>query len=149
MAWPAFKTTMAQQFAENDEFMLSVRSSVETLSTNSATQDIPRRRFTDLLETLARLSAELQKIIDIGALAVTYAQEQYSDGTLDVAAEYLAVRNAVDALASWISTAIADNTPITTYDSATSRVVNEVYTPSQTAGFRTNAAAFIATIATS
>lgn len=148
MSWPAWKTQITRQFERNDEEMLSLRQSLQTLSTDSASRDIPRERIVRAKNALESLIGNLNILIAVGQRAVSHAIEQYDDDTLNAGTEYLAVRNGAQSLVDWIGSAIADDTPIDTYDSATGEIVKEVYTSAQLAGLRTRIDTFIATIAT-
>lgn len=80
---------------------------------------------------------------------VQYARDQYNDQTLDIVAEFQAMRAAVIGLRNWIFANIpkdANDVPLLQTLNADGTLSDRTVTPAQTAGFRTQAQAVLATM---
>ena len=144
MTFPASTVTLEQAWSLVRTIANKAKTAATNLSAESAAGDTVRERYVTLRN-------QLQSAIDNwDTLSATpglqaYARDQINNPLLDLAAEFLAMRNAAVTLRDWIDVNLPtgtggavlveqiDGTPLT-------------FTSVQTAQFRTEANAFTATI---
>lgn len=149
MAYPAMTTTLRDGLDALNRTASRLKSAVVSLANESQTVPIDRLRLVDLQR---QLSEGLDRWAQVAALAglSAYAQEQFGDPGLNVAAEYTAMRDAATALRDWINANFPRDPStqavlIYTMDSG-GRLTSLQFTSAQLATFRTHAATFAATI---
>ena len=148
MAFPASTQTLEDALAATRRTATKIKGMTQSLRNRSEVENIPRMDF-------VRLQQALQQSVDIWDQAATvtgiatYAQEQYTDSGLDLATEYTAMRSTALSLRDWIYNAV----PEAASGAAELQILNTsgvltdlTVSPAQSAGFRTEADAFIATI---
>jgi hypothetical protein len=149
MAWPASQQTLDDALTQTSSTANKIKSLTQTIITDSLAGDVPRRTFVDLQR---RLQAAITAWNNAAAVPgiVQYARDQYDNQTIDIAAEFIAMRSAAESLRDWIF----NNIPTDPTDGAVRlETISQfgVFTPimvttAQSAGFRTEANAFVATI---
>lgn len=149
MPYPASQTVAKNALDSVTVVALRLKGLAQTLRTQSAAGSTPRRSY-------IALQRQIQIGLDQWAVAAAvpglaqYAKDQYADQNLDIVAEYQAMRSAAEALRDWIFSAIPT-------DAGSGAALLEVYdqggnptdimvTTGQSAGFRTAADTFLATI---
>lgn len=149
MAFPASQIMLKNALDSVAINATRIKGEVDSMNARSAAGDVPREDFWNLQQ-------RLQHTIDVWDVnaqvpgLVQYAKDQYNDPALDIVAEYNAMRAAAITLRDWIFGAI----PTAAQDGAARlRIIdtqgNEtpiMVTTAQSANFRTEAAAFSATI---
>lgn len=144
MPYPASKPLLVDVLRDANTLILELRNGVLTLARLSAIGNIERSKVLTLLADLAKAVRQLQGYAAVDGIG-PYAQQQFADPTLDVRAEFLAVRTELVALRDWI----AANFPKDAEGNFIWRDGDGQplhFTTEQTAQFRTRAAAFMATI---
>lgn len=148
MAFPASTLTLANALDGVRQTALRIKQQTQSLRIRSAAGDVPRADFVKLQRLLNQSVVQFDQFVTVPGLA-QYAQDQLGDATLDLAAEYSAMRTAALTLRDWIFNAIPRSASgaaeLRTVD-AEGNEVDLVVTPAQSAGFRTEADSFIATI---
>lgn len=140
---------MAQALANVDRIALAVRAAIQKLRDESAAGPVARKSVLNLLGGLNEALTVMQAAASVQGIAA-YATEQKGDPSLDIAAEFVAMRNAVIELRDWINA----NFPT---DSETGAALTHVYdqagawtaltfTTQEMSGFRTRADALLAVI---
>ena len=126
-----------------------MNASVQRLRDQSAVGATSRSSY---LSLLAQLGAAVNRWAAIAAISGmgAYAQNQYGSGTLNIGAEFTAMRNAAISLRDWIFTNFPKDAGsgavlVTTVDTNGVQTALE-FTSQQVSGFRTQADAFVATI---
>ena len=149
MAFPASQTKVKKALDDISSTALRIKGIVQSVRDESNAGDTPRMRF-------VACQRQVQIALDIWATAVAvpglpqYAKDQYDDQTLDIVAEYNAMKAAAEAVRDWVF----NNMPT---DAGSGAALLEVYdqggnptnimtTTGQSAGFRTAADTFLATI---
>lgn len=147
MAFPASQQRLADALAVISSGALALKNQVQRLRDDSAAGDTNRDRYVGLMRAITDNTTRWQQAAGVGGLA-EYAQDQYDNVSLDVAAEYLAMRTAALALRDWIFANIpmSGQTPLTYNLLSDGTQVPLTFTSAQTAGFRTEADAFIGTV---
>lgn len=150
MAFPASQQTLAEALSIASAIATKAKGQVQALRNASAAGLTGRHAY---LSLQARLSEAIVRWAELAATPGLgpYAQAQYGNASLDIAAEFTAMRNAAIVLRDWVH----NNFP---KDSGTGAALVYSYTQdgtpteltftsAQTAGFRTQADAFISTVA--
>lgn len=149
MAYPASQQTLKDALAAINGMAIRVKGLTQNVRDETAAGPTARRKFVALQRNLQIAIDAWDTNAPTPGLAA-YAQAQYDDNTLDIVAEYTAMKAAAQALQAWIFA----NLPT---DAGSGAALLEVYdaqgnptdltvTTAQTAGFRTEADVFIATI---
>jgi len=149
MAFPASQQTLDSGLAEASQIANNMKASVQRLRDQSAVGATSRSSY---LSLLAQLGAAVNRWAAIAAISGmgAYAQNQYGSGTLNIGAEFTAMRNAAISLRDWIFTNFPKDAGsgavlVTTVDTNGVQTALE-FTSQQVSGFRTQADAFVATI---
>ena len=149
MAYPASQQTLQDALEGIAREASRIKFMAQSLRSKSATSDTPRRDFTNFQKHVDSSIDRWQTLGSVPGLAA-YAQEQYGDGSLDIVAEYMAMRNAAIALRDWIFSNIprdaGSGAVLLEQIDQNGNIIDLTVTPAQSAGFRTEADAFIATI---
>lgn len=108
MAWPLSKATLELRFGVINTEIRHVKSVTQRVVDLSLAGPVQRRLLLELQRSLNSSVVALDAAAalpqsDVAAL-IAYAQSQFGDATLDVAAEFVALRNAADTLRAWIHT---------------------------------------------
>lgn len=149
MAFPASQQTLADALAAVSRTATSIRQRTVVVRNASAAGPIARQLVVDLQRALADAVAAWDAQASRPGLAA-YAQQQFNDPTLDVAAEFGAMRAAAVKLRDWIHAnfprdAATGAVLVRTYD--VNGVPTELTFPSAVlAEFRTRCDTFLATI---
>jgi hypothetical protein len=150
MAFPASQNTLAQALSLASTLGTKLKSQTQLLRAASAAGPTGRMAYITLqarLHEAITTWATLASTPGIGA----YAQEQYGNGTLDIAAEFTAMRNAAITLRDWIGANFPKDATsgawlVHSYDTTSAVPTELTFTSAVTAQFRTNADAFTATV---
>lgn len=149
MAFPASQSRLENVLDTIQKRASQIKNEVQSLRDTSATNNVARSRFANLMRSLQQTIDEWDALSSTPGLAA-YAQEQFNDPTLDLAAEYTAMRAAAVTLRDWIFNAIPTHSPsgaaLMSILNADGTVTPIEVTPAQSSGFRTEADIFIATI---
>ena len=105
MAYPASALSTAYAFERLNNSAKSLRDGVQALRDLAAVQDVARPRFIGLIGQLSSAVTLWDQLVATPGIA-TYAQEQLDDPTIDIVAEYTAMRAATLALRDWIYAAL-------------------------------------------
>lgn len=126
-----------------------IKNIAQDLRTASAAGPILARRPVVVMEELSELRAQLVTLAAVPGLAV-YAQDQFGDANLNIVTEYTAMRNALDAVVSWITGAIPKDSVsgrwLLIEEIVSGQRVDRTFSSAETAGMRTVLDALIATI---
>ena len=134
MAWPAYLWTQRQALDTVNQVADRAYRHVKSIRDVSASGDTLRTQFESLVEGLNNHILMLGKARQVQGIAA-YAQAQFAQVTsLDPITEFVAMENAMTALRDWIQTRLDNNPGVASFNTG------------QTAQFRTNADAFLATI---
>jgi urocanate hydratase len=149
MAFPASQTKVKKALDDISSTALRIKNIVQAVRDESNAGDTPRIRF-------VACQRQIQQALNVWATAAAvpglpqYAKDQYDDQTLDIVAEYNAMKAAAEAVRDWVF----NNVPT---DAGSGAALLEIYdqggnptdimtTTGQAAGFRTAADTFLATI---
>lgn len=149
MAFPASTVTAEQAWNGIRDRAVRLKSQVQTIRDSSAAGDTGRTSYIGLQRSLDRAVSTWNAFASVPGLQA-YARDQIDDATLDLAAEFVAMRDAAIALRNWIFA----NMP---RDAGTGAVllhtvgqdgaqIELTVTAAQTAGFRSAADVFLLTI---
>ena len=149
MAYPASTQTLHDTLGRVNRTALTTQRQVQQLRNDSAAGDTIRQRYIDLQRTLDQAIKEWNKAASVPGIEA-YARDQLQNQTLDLATEFSAMVTAATNLRDWINTnfprdATTGAVLLKTVDTAGTETPL-VFTTAQTAGFRTQADAFIATV---
>lgn len=152
MAFPSSIGTKATDLIRAWDAMRSfageVKSSSQQLRDTSAATTIGANLIITYLRELVAARSVLVTIAATPGLEA-YARSQISDPTLDLAASWTAMRNAIDSTITWIRTNFPkDGSGYLLYETLDANGVLQIrtLTPATTAGLRTTLDALIATI---
>ena len=140
MAFPATQITLEAAWSKIRARAVKIKANTQALVDASAAGDTQRSAYVSLMQLLT------QTIDDWAGAASTpglqpYARDQVSDPTLDLQAEYLAMRTAAISLRDWIGANLpksGDALLEYSIDSLGNRTALTL-TTAQTAGFRSQA----------
>lgn len=150
MAYKARTRTLTNRIDTVDGVAIKLVDTAQALSDRSAAGPVNRNELRLLQRQCALAVAEFDAIRGATGIVAKVREEKQEDTTYDVAAEFLAHRNAVESLRAWIH----DNFPTDStsgadlddsYNSDGTRVPL-TFTTAQLATFRTRVAALVATI---
>lgn len=149
MAYPASKQTLEDTLKTVSNLATALKSEVGRISTQSETQPVNRQEFISLIRRLSGAIAAWNTAAALPGIAA-YAQEQFGDATLDVAVEFVAMRDAAAAIKNNIeSTFPKDATSgawlVSDYD-ADGNPIPLTFSSASLATFRSLAATFSSTI---
>lgn len=150
MAFPASTEILSRVLDQIAQVMLQVKSSAQQIRSASLSGPIGANNVITYVGDLADNRDRLAALASAPGLAA-YAQAQYNNGSLDIAAEFTATLAQIDATRTWIITnypkaATTNELKEKTFD-ANGRVVLNTFSTASLAGFRTQLDALIATIA--
>lgn len=148
MTWPRTQVSALKAFNGVLGNMVRITNRVDELSTASLGGDTNRFHYIELLQTLRSASAVFTQALTVPGFNAV-AQFFYGDSR-NYITELTAVRDAADALADWIVTNFPTDAGsgawlVFTYNSNGVQS-SLVFTSAQTASFRTQADAFLATM---
>lgn len=144
MAYPASKPLLTEVLREAHAIVLDLRNSVLTLARLSSSVDMERRLFVDLAAQLEVGGRTLRRASDTPGIGAV-ARLQFADPELDVRAELLLVAREATALRDWmISSMPRDDEGKLIWRGQDGQ--KHHFAPRQLAGFREQAAAFMAAI---
>jgi len=147
MTWPANKQTLVQAFTAANRAAIRAKSNTQTISNASAAGSINRDRLIDLQNQLNEAIVLWTQVKALSGI-VAYAQDQFDDPALDVAAEFTAMVDAAVDLRDWIFNNFPTNSGAALIKSLniSGTLTTLEFTTAQLSGFRTEADTFIATI---
>jgi hypothetical protein len=149
MSFPASTELLATALGDAASLANGLKSTAQSLIASSAVGPTQRVVYLRFMGALARAIARWQTIAAMPGIGA-YAQAQFGSGSLDVAAEFSAMRNAAIALRDWISANFpkdaGSGAQIAQVWNPDGSVTNLTFTSAQLAQFRTEAASFVATI---
>lgn len=126
-----------------------IKQQSQQLRDLAAANNVPGSRITTWLANMASLQTTLDTMTAVTGMAA-YAQAQTNDPTLDIAAAYTAMKNALTAARSWVLANYPKDVNgylLDTKLNATTGVPEaRLFTPAETAGLRTQLDAVIASI---
>lgn len=139
--------SLADAWREARELAASARTQTQGVRTLAAASGLPSTRILRHTEMLAGIHASLGRIAAIPGIAA-YAQEQINNNTIDIVAEFNAVRNAIAAVVSWVVTNFPANSGFLLASSINAQgiVTDRNFTPAQLAAFITVLDGLIAAI---
>ena len=150
MPFPASNGALSDVLEETCRFAVAMKQHAERASAKAAAGNVTS---TDIIDLDIRLRQWRATLAEAGATPGigAYAQEQLGDGTLDVAAEFNAMLGAIDNVTGWIRA----NFPVGSGQAAGYLLartwgpdgpVDRLFSPTQTAGLRTQLDALAATV---
>ena len=147
----AFKATdQSAQLANALSGVMSIARGVKVrtqgLRDVSAAGPIPARDIATYMDTLTRASEGLDTLKVVPGLA-QYAKDQYTDPGYDIAAEFLAMQNAVATTVGWVTVNLpASGQWLLLEEIVDGRLVDRTLSPLQTAPLRVELEALLVTI---
>jgi len=149
MAFPASAVTKAEAWDDIRHAANRIKGVTQNLRNASAAGATGRTSYVSLQKRLDD-TVERWNVLAATPQLQAYARDQIEDPTLDLAAEYVAMRDAATALRDWIfaniPTDAATGAVLLRVIDATGESVELTFTSAQASGFRTQADAFLATI---
>lgn len=145
MAFPASTLTLEAGWSDFRALALTVKRKTTQLRDLSAAGTTDRVLYVKLRGILDNAVTQWAAILAETSGLQAYARDQLEDQSLDLSAEYTAMRNAAIALRDWLDA----NIPTGAGGAVLERQIDDtplVFTSGQTAGFRTEADTLIATI---
>lgn len=144
--FPSSGATLADKWTRIQSDAARLKSRSQTLV---AAAQITRREALEYQNALLDIRADLETLT-AGAASnglQAYAQAQINDGALNVATEYTTMRNALDALTSWLVTNFPNTTgELRVYTFVSSRVTDIQLTAGELTAYKTQLSNLIATI---
>src|SRR5690349_14140460 len=101
MAFPASRQTLSNALASASALAVSVKTEVQFLRDRSALGSTGRESYLRLQRTLSAAVTSWDAYLLVPGIAA-YAQSQYGDVSIDIAAEFSAMRSAALTLRNWI-----------------------------------------------
>ena len=149
MAYPASTRTLQSVLDEINATALRVKANLTTVRNASAAGPIARQQILDVQRDLARGIERLTTLSATPGLAA-YAQAQFNNPSLDIAAEFTTMLAAMNSLRDWVfqnfpKDAVSGAWLVVTYD-ANGVVTQLTFTTAQLAEWRTRVDAVLATI---
>ena len=138
MAFPASVQTQADALAELRRFVIQMKQRAENRSAALNAGNVSGAYIIAMLEDLKYAITLFNATQSVSGIS-GYAQDQYSDPGLDIAAEFLSMKNAAIAARDWIIANIPENNGyilIRSIDTDGS-LIDRQFTPTQTAGLKT------------
>ena len=149
MAFPASQQLLFEGFQRSRILAVQVKTKTQRHHDDSAAGDVNR---IDLIHLVRVLSNAIDEWAEISALPGIgqYARDQLDDQTINIGAEFTAMRNEAISLRDWIVANFPTHNPsgawlVASYD-GTGLEVPLVFTTTDLNGFRTRALSLIATI---
>lgn len=139
MTYPASTKPMFKAFDELNAAIVMAQVSADDIWTRSATREIKRTEIVQFYTLLDKTVDELQAITSYSGIGA-YAQEQFGDPTIDIVAEFTAMRAELIELRDWIASAFprdGEGRPV---------VGNLTFTVAQLSSLRPLIADFLATL---
>jgi len=147
MAWPTQDQTLNDAYFSTNRTALQVDRQITSLRNLAASGDVERYRFIDAMRLLANSITTWTDASNVPGIG-QYIQDQLSDPTLDVPAEFSAMVGAAEDLRDWIFAAFP-----TSGGAILNQAMDEdgkltplMFTQAQLTGFITEADALLATI---
>ena len=149
MSYPASQLTLASALANANSAAAKAKSLATLYRNASAAGEVQRQAILDFMRVLFDVVAQWDAATALSGIGA-YAQSQFGDPSLDVAAEFPTMRAAAIDLRDWIQASFpkdsASGAYLTrTYD-ANGTPVELTFTTAQLATFRAKCDALIATI---
>lgn len=147
----AFKATDgAAQLSNALAVVMSLARQVRTMTSRlrdqSAAGSVIVVDIAEYMDELMRMTGELSALKTTPGLA-QYAKDQFSDQTYDIAAEFLAMQNAMVATVDWIAANLpSDGRWLLMHEIMGKRLVQRTLSSAETAGLRTKLDVLIAAI---
>lgn len=147
MAFPASQQTVEDALSQIRRAAITLRRQIQSLRDESAAGVTNRADYINLQIAITRALQQWQQAAAVQGLSA-YAQSQYDDATLDIAAEYLAMKSAAESLRLWIFNNIPKqgDTPLLHTIDIEGTLTNLTVSSAAAAGFRTEADTFLATV---
>lgn len=147
MAFPASSSTTFEALSQIKATAVRIRDQVTNLRNISAAGTASRPSFVNLQKQLNRAIVLWDLYSSTPGLS-QYAKDQHGDQVLDIVAEYTAMRAAAVSLRDWIFNNMpkTGSSPLLYNLNADGTLTELTFTSSQTAAFRTECDALIATI---
>lgn len=136
--------TRSQTLATLDRVLAKATIRVQRLRDLSAAGDTGKTEYAELQRLLNVDLTDLNDVITAAQTVtgmVQYVRDEKDDANF-AAADIIAVRDAMQTLETWIETNLTGGF----YDNSQGQLVERTLTSAQTAGFRTEADAFLATV---
>lgn len=150
MTFPASTITTSEAWDSIRKQAVRLKAYVQNMRDKTATGDVERQRFIDLQRFLDSSVDTWDSLTATPGLQA-YVRDQVDNQTLDVAAEYLAMRTAAIALRDWIFAAIptdaGSGAALLFIVDSEGNQQDIMVTTAQSATFRTEADTLLATIA--
>lgn len=149
MAYPASHELLDRALQRSNNLALNLQDDATRLRDESALGDTQRVRYVDLMVHLKAAVVYWNQVKALPGIAA-FASDVFGDPTLDVAAEFTAMVSAADALAAWlynnVPKDVGTDAQLERAVQTDGSIVYLTFTSVQTAGFRTQVDAFVATI---
>lgn len=144
MPYPATRPALAESFSKTHKLIAESFQEVGGLWAQSASSDLPRRRFLELRELLDNALDSIARTGQYDTV-VAYAQQQLGDDQLNVVVEFIVMRDEMIALRDWITNNFPlDENGDPEIEGPEGEVL--VFTVAQLASFRTQADSFIQSV---
>lgn len=138
---------LSSALKEIDQSVIAVKGLTSAINTAATAGFISS---SSIFAYYARLKAERNRLNTLQSKPglAAYAQSQYNNGALNIAAEFTLMFNAIDATLAWIETNLPKdgNGFLLISTLGTNGPVDRQFSQAETAGFRTQLAALLATI---
>lgn len=142
----AFRATKSSEYDRARNVARDLKRLSETRKAESAAGDISASVLRELVNRLVAADAAFAEVASVPGIA-DYAQAQEGDAAYDVAAEFNAMRAAVQATRDWILNAVPQSGGFVLVEAwDASGVSQRTFTPTQTAGLRTQLDSLMAAI---
>lgn len=152
MAFPASNGALSETLESTSNVALQMKGQAQQLRDRSATQNVDAGAIIETERLLRQYRAIFVKSAGVSGIGA-YAQSQLGSPSLDVVAELNGIIAAIDGVTAWIRS----NIPVGTAGAAGYLLIQtwpagqepafRTFTPTQTAGLRTQLDALIATVA--
>jgi len=150
MAFPASggsREQLADVLKEARDIAANIKRRTQSLTTSLAASNYSARGICQYMDDLKRATDRLDQIKAVPGMAA-YVQEQYSDATIDIVAEFNTMQATIDAVTDWINTNIPkDGTGYILVETIVDyRITARMLSPAQTAPLVAELETLLATI---
>jgi hypothetical protein len=154
MAWPASKQTLADRFQKINRTAERIKFIVNDVRARSLAGPVERQELINLQRMLDEAIGYFNAAINLPQVdrdaLIAHIRSQFGDDAMDVAAEFVAMRDSAVTLRNWVFTnfprdAGSQAVLVTTVNQAGYETAL-TFTTAQLAGFRAQADVFVATI---
>jgi len=136
MAFRASNVVPSEALRMTKGAAVQLKANVNSFISTLASQSVGFSELRGIYRTLERADAQFTSLAATPGLAA-YAQAQEDDSTYDVAAEFAAMRAAVQSAINWIGTNVPTTATVAPIEQWTDQTVtSDAFTPAQTAGLR-------------